>query len=354
MLPVSSSMELYVHELDKDVLVVAIDGGLNAQTAEQFTSEVEKVAARGFQKIIVDCAALSYISSSGIGALLLLSRRMKAQGAQVKVAVPHSPRSFVLDVLRVARLDTLFEIYPDVSRARLSFMATGAENPGEVKAETRTRLKLAVAAMTPAQRESGSRRVVEHVVAMPEWAAARSVLLFWPRVDVDDRPSSAEPDIRPLIDAALKSGKTVCLPRTDWTTKTLVAAQVTSVPDDLEPDTRAPVAGLMQPKAACPPVAPLRPPPALPETLDLILVPGLGFDLAGRRIGRGAGLYDRLLADLSTPPRPAPIHRPYRLGIAFDAQILREIPAEPHDQPVHAVATPAGIMRVSGLDAVTR
>lgn len=326
-------MELYVHELDKDVLVVAVDGGLNAQTAEQFTQEVDKVASRGFSKIIVDCSALAYISSSGIGALLLLHRRMKARGADVKVA---GARSFVLDVLRVARLDGLFDMYPDVSRARLEFRpedeaGAGPEDIATRKSRLRTRLKLALTAMPAARRAADSARLVDHMLKMPEWDAAKGVLLFWPRVDVEDRPSNAEPDIRPLIEAGLAAGKMVALPRVDWASTSMHAARVQTIPDDLEVDGHNPASGLWQPRAACPTMD--------LGTIDFVLVPGLGFDTHGRRIGRGAGFYDRLLGQLSAQAKPL------RVGVCFDGQLERDLPIEDHDQTMDVVATPTGILR---------
>jgi len=58
-----------------------------------------------------------------------------------------------------------------------------------------------------------------------------------------------------------------------------------------------------------------------PQELDLVLVPGVAFDRAGNRIGRGGGFYDRLLRRYSA----------VRAGICFDFQILETVPAEPHD-----------------------
>lgn len=55
--------------------------------------------------------------------------------------------------------------------------------------------------------------------------------------------------------------------------------------------------------------------------IELAVVPGLAFDLAGHRLGRGKGYYDRLLPRLRCP----------RLGLAFPCQILDEVPIEPHD-----------------------
>ena len=65
-------------------------------------------------------------------------------------------------------------------------------------------------------------------------------------------------------------------------------------------------------------------------SLELALIPGLAFDLAGNRLGRGGGHYDRFLATL--PPHTL------TMGVAFDAQI--GLPAiSPVSTPVSAAAT---------------
>jgi len=64
--------------------------------------------------------------------------------------------------------------------------------------------------------------------------------------------------------------------------------------------------------------------------LDLILVPGLAFDRQGVRLGHGGGHYDRLLTGMK---------RTFRLGIAFHAHVIEQLPREPHDQRVHAILT---------------
>ena len=74
------------------------------------------------------------------------------------------------------------------------------------------------------------------------------------------------------------------------------------------------------------------------NALDLALVPGLGFDLAGRRLGRGKGFYDRLLSGIACA----------KCGVAFDQQILTEIPAEDHDIRMDFILTPTRWWEVSG------
>ena len=71
--------------------------------------------------------------------------------------------------------------------------------------------------------------------------------------------------------------------------------------------------------------------PELPlNRLDFVLVPGIAFDLQGRRLGRGKGYYDRLLAEV----------RGTTCGVAFDEQIVEELPVEPHDIHVNCILTP--------------
>jgi 5-formyltetrahydrofolate cyclo-ligase len=73
-------------------------------------------------------------------------------------------------------------------------------------------------------------------------------------------------------------------------------------------------------------------------TPDWLLVPLLAFDRAGRRLGYGAGYYDRTLAALP---------RAFALGVGFAAQELPEVPAGPDDMSLQAVATERELIRVA-------
>ncbi|MDD3644577.1 MAG: 5-formyltetrahydrofolate cyclo-ligase [Bacteroidales bacterium] len=57
------------------------------------------------------------------------------------------------------------------------------------------------------------------------------------------------------------------------------------------------------------------------KDIDLVLVPGVAFDLSRRRMGRGKGYYDRLLADTNV----------YKLGICFDFQLVEYVPTDERD-----------------------
>lgn len=77
-------------------------------------------------------------------------------------------------------------------------------------------------------------------------------------------------------------------------------------------------------------------PPARVQEIDLALIPGLAFDQLGKRLGRGRGFYDRLLA--------SPDFRALRVGITKEALLLPEVPAEPHDVPVDLVVTETRVL----------
>jgi len=131
-------------------------------------------------------------------------------------------------------------------------------------------------------------------------------------------PLSDEPDIWPAFDHVLKQGLTVALPRFDRAKGLYVACVVRDPSQDV-------ITGhhrIREPRSACE-EHPL-------SLLDLVLVPGVAFDLRGRRLGRGAGYYDRLLTGV----------RGTTCGIAFDEQISGELPVEAHDVFVDCILTP--------------
>lgn len=66
------------------------------------------------------------------------------------------------------------------------------------------------------------------------------------------------------------------------------------------------------------------------KKIELIVVPGLAFDVDGNRLGRGRGFYDRFLSN------PA-LSKAHRIGICFPQQCFPQIPAEPHDIRMHEI-----------------
>ena len=178
------------------------------------------------------------------------------------------------------------------------------------KAALREQIRARLKAISTAAREAASTKLCSHLQENEAWSKARSVLFFASMAD--------EPDVWPLLAEALQAGKLVALPRFDPEKKNYAACQIRSLAEDVVSGQF----GIREPHNSC---------PALPlNRLDLILVPGIAFDLHGRRLGRGKGFYDQLLADV----------RGTTCGVAFDEQIVAAIPMEPHDIPLNCILTP--------------
>ena len=170
-------------------------------------------------------------------------------------------------------------------------------------AEERTALSLALCKMVEAQ---------------PAWNAAKAVLFYMPMND--------EPDVRRLMEKALADGKIIALPRYSGVDGRYLACGIKDLRAELHPGAY----GIAEPVAACP-VMEL-------NKLDFLLIPGVGFSLNGRRLGRGKGHYDRLLAE--TPGQ--------KCGVAFDWQVTVEVPTERHDISLDCIVTPTRWHVVAG------
>lgn len=66
-----------------------------------------------------------------------------------------------------------------------------------------------------------------------------------------------------------------------------------------------------------------------PEIVEFAIIPGVAFDRAGQRMGRGKGYYDRLLQQQSI----------YTVGVALACQMVEQVPVDVHDQPMRCVIT---------------
>jgi len=128
-----------------------------------------------------------------------------------------------------------------------------------------------------------------------------------------------EVDTAGMIIESLKQGKRVAVPVLQTDRRALFP----SLLKDIETETARGPHGTRHPKDAY--IRPIE-----PRELDLVVVPGLAFDEAGNRLGRGMGYYDRFLSRL-------PEHVP-TIGLAFAFQIVEPFPPlEPHDLSVTKV-----------------
>ena len=169
--------------------------------------------------------------------------------------------------------------------------------------------------MDPASRAEEAIAIRVALRHWPRWVAARSVLAFL--------PLPSEVDLRPLLAEAIRAGMVVAVPES-LPDGTLRPCRLRSLePSELETDAK----GIAVPRARDPvPV----------DQLDLVLVPGVAFDPAGRRLGRGGGFYDRFLPTL--PARSASV------GVCFGPQRVPDVPVEAGDHPVEWLAMPGDVV----------
>jgi len=193
-----------------------------------------------------------------------------------------------------------------------------------MKHRVRGEMKAALAAMPAETAAQLSLAACRLLLALPEYARARSVMLY--------APIPGEVDCRPIAVAGWKDGKTVLLPRVTWLLRHMVAVPVHSLDQKLV-TTRN---GLREPDGEPWPI----------EKIDLIIVPGLAYDRHGNRLGRGGGFYDRFLA------RPG--LAAHTCGLAFSVQVLRELPVHPNDYPVKVLVTDKEVLRFKNDKATMR
>lgn len=167
--------------------------------------------------------------------------------------------------------------------------------------------------MTPRDvRDAASRAVAARLTALPVWQQARSVALF------RTLANKGEIDTAPLDEAAREGGKRVAYPAIEGEGPIGEATMVFRWVDDAA-KLAAHGRGFAEPAADA----------ELAEVIDLIVVPGLAFDPVGHRVGYGAGLYDRTL----------PRYTARTVGIAFDFQMVMELPVNEHDVAVSLIVT---------------
>lgn len=185
------------------------------------------------------------------------------------------------------------------------------------KLAARARLKQCAAALSAVERGAAALRICARILNADFFERARTVMLY--------APTPGEVDISVLVQCCGVLGKRICLPRIDWKSGSMSAALLEG--PGKGPGVLASLVagkhGIREPRAGAP-VVPV-------GEIDLVIVPGVGFDAAGNRIGRGAGYYDRFLGQKNL--------RAVRCGVAFGAQVVHAVPHGTGDVPVHAVAT---------------
>jgi 5-formyltetrahydrofolate cyclo-ligase len=177
------------------------------------------------------------------------------------------------------------------------------------KAELRKRLRGLRNTHPAAALAKRSEKIVETLEKLDVLAQAKTVALFWP---IEARH---EVDLRDLDVRLRARGVAIAYPSIEETGEmTFRVSTVAELTED-------PLGFRGAPQSA-----------TEPDVIDAIVIPAIALDSEGRRLGYGAGFYDRAL------PRFAPAKK---IGVAYDFQLLVEVPVSPNDVTMDIVVTDA-------------
>lgn len=176
----------------------------------------------------------------------------------------------------------------------------------------------------PEARDAVEQAIAAHLLALPSIVRARRVAAY--------RSMADEPGTGALLDGLTARGVVVLLP------VTRDDGSLAWVEHDPQAPTRRSRLGVDEPVG--PTVAAHDPARSALDDVDVVVLPALAADHAGRRLGRGAGYYDRALGSL------VGARRPLLVTVVHADELLPEVPHETHDVPVDVVVTENGVFRV--------
>lgn len=167
------------------------------------------------------------------------------------------------------------------------------------------------------EREAATEGLTRQLIALTSALGPRAISCYLATRD--------EPETRPFLAWAVKQGIRVLLPVSrddgllDWATydSTDEALDIIGMP--------VPTTELLGPIAV--------------NDVGLLLVPAAAVDRGGMRLGWGRGYFDKTLGSMD--------RRPPVFAVVYDAEVLDDLPREPHDQSVDGVVTPSAIRRFS-------
>lgn len=163
-------------------------------------------------------------------------------------------------------------------------------------------------ALSAGEKSVADAAIQDTFLAMPEYGAAAAVALY---CAVNNEVSAEK-----ILDNALLAGKALYLPAVEG--DAMLFRRITS-----RRDLVVGRFGIRQPSPGCA--------AADPETINLIVVPGVGFDLSGQRIGYGKGYYDRTLHRLEG--------KGVLIAFCYEFQLVDSLAGEPHDVSIDRIIT---------------
>lgn len=177
------------------------------------------------------------------------------------------------------------------------------------KSTIRAQVSAARQRLGASHRVASAQAIASRLTALAEYQQARCIGLY-----------AATPDevaTELICDHALRARKQVCYPRVCNPAEQQMDFFAVRSRAELVPGHH----DIREPQPGCDPVS--------PHDIDCLCVPGVAFDRDGHRLGQGAGYYDRWLAGYTGA----------RIGLAYECQIVDELPTDSQDQHVQYVVT---------------
>lgn len=182
------------------------------------------------------------------------------------------------------------------------------EKKSEIRVETLARRN----ALSDEERSEKSKAIMECLFDFANFLEARIVLFYV--------NANSEVATEAMISKALAYEKIVAVPWVDQQERQILPLKI----DDLNRDVRPGYRGIREP-------IPQRCKPIPVKNVDLAIIPGVAFDERGGRIGHGTGYYDKFIPMLDVTTR--------KVALAYECQIVPQIPMEPHDRYIDIIIT---------------
>lgn len=205
-------------------------------------------------------------------------------------------------------------------------MGARLTNQQTIRAQLRQQLRKRRTSLSLHEQQSASDALVKNITKLPQWQEASCIAGYL--------ANDGEIDLTQVMHHAWHQQRRTTVPVIHpFNRKNLLFLQFTATTKRVKNRF-----GIDEPILACPSVVPLK-------QHDIILMPLVGFDEAGNRLGMGGGFYDRALAS-SHHCSP----RPWLIGTAHDCQCVDNLPVASWDVPCDVIVTPSRIIYPTSRD----
>ena len=169
--------------------------------------------------------------------------------------------------------------------------------------------------LSAGEAEEKSRLIISRLMMLDEYTKSTVVMCYM--------SFGNEVQTGALVECILSEGKRVAIPLVvgiPGGKREMMACEIRDTASELEPGTY----GILEPRKDSAVIL-------NPLEIDLVVVPGVAFDINRNRIGYGAGFFDRFLKSTGSSCK--------KIALAYEMQVLEQIPAEEHDIPVDMIIT---------------